>query len=326
MADAPPKSPHRWRRTRRWLGRLGWAAWGVAQALAIAFGYGMSAGDAELMRRFRAHVYAWEDRCDFREVCYTYTELGSAATHAKFVGMSSGDWVMVARSMPGLPEHLRVNEGSREHYNDFIAGPLSAYLHLSDIQGVQYWFDKINDHGGRLSTLTHAEVLDTFNLFQMHRPPTRNEAALESWRTMLVDIEAWKPFTIREAPGPRIRAAVPGLALKLGVPTDIRAMCFSDQARVFAALDAHIREYDPELWRTKQVSDFLSGVWGQSFGFEYMLLIEPALALKAWGQTLTPLLAVAGAAAWLAGARRPRGERAGEGPVAVIQQNSAPTA
>jgi hypothetical protein len=55
------------------------------------------------------------------------------------------------------------------------------------------------------------------------------------------------------------------IAAELGLPADAEAMTPEQQYAVFDRLDAHVRQHDPELWRTKQVSDCVGGIWGQVF-------------------------------------------------------------
>jgi hypothetical protein len=43
-----------------------------------------------------------------------------------------------------------------------------------------------------------------------------------------------------------------------------------EQAALMKAFDARIRAVDAELWRTKQVSDFLGGIWAQGYGPIYV--------------------------------------------------------
>src|SRR3954469_23070969 len=67
------------------------------------------------------------------------------------------------------------------------------------------------------------------------------------------------------------------LARELNVPEDPEAMTREQQYAVFDRLDGYVRRNDPELWRTKQLSDFLGGVWGQVFSPPYTILLSPFL-------------------------------------------------
>jgi hypothetical protein len=287
----------------------------VVWLASVIFGYTLSSRDADIMRRFREHVIRWDSECDFREVCHVYSDLGSAAIRARVGFIPAGDWVLAARSMPGLPSHLANNPGSAAHYRGFKAGALSAYLHLSDIQGV-------HDNIERFEVLSRTPGLDDDMLrqsiqgFHMHRPPTTNPQAVRSVRRMIEEIRlAESDLKVREAPGPHMRPHIASLAKSLGFPTRPEAMTPEQQQVIFERLDDFLRETDFELWRTKQLSDLLSGVWGQSFGFQYLLLLEPLLILHVVGRVMAPLMLV-GFVGWRVWQRRrARRTSVGEKPV-----------
>lgn len=283
----------------------------------VVFGYTLSSHDAGIMRRFREHVVRWDSACDFREVCRVYSDLGSAAIRARVGFIPAGDWVLAVRSVPCLPPHLRNNEGSADHYRDFKAGALSAYLHLSDIQGVS---DNIERYEvlSRTPGLNDELLRQSIEGFSMKRPPTTNAQAVASLRRMLDDARfAESDLRVRQAPGPLMRPHIATLASSLGFPPRPEEMTVEQQQVVFERLDTFLRETDFELWRTKQLSDLLSGIWGQSFGFEYLLLIEPLLLIHAVGQVLAPLMTV-GFIGWLLWSRRRPGRKSdGEQPVHV---------
>jgi hypothetical protein len=46
-------------------------------------------------------------------------------------------------------------------------------------------------------------------------------------------------------------------------------MTFDQQIEVLEKLDDAVRRDDPQLWRSKQVSDFLGGIWAQGYGQIY---------------------------------------------------------
>lgn len=265
----------------------------VAWLVSVVFGYTVSSRDLDTLQRFREQVLRWDRECDFREVCRVYSDLGSAAIRARAAGIPAGDWVLAARSMPGLPPHLANNEGSAAHYRDFQAGPLSAYLHLSDIQGIRDNIERF-EVLARTPGLNDELLRRSIEGFNMRRPPTTNPQAVRSVRRMLDDIGlAASDLRIREPPGPLMRQRLASLAEALGVPPRPEDMTPEQQQVVFERLDSYLRDHDRELWRTKQLSDLLSGVWGQSFGFEYLLLIEPMLMLHAVGRVLAPALPLA---------------------------------
>lgn len=281
----------------------------VAWLISVLFGYLVSSRDIAILRQFRDQVIRWDAECDFREVCKVYSDLGSAAIRARVGGVPAGDWVLAVRSLPGLPPHLANNEGSAAHYRDFKAGPLSAYLHLSDIQGVSDNIERF-ELLARNPSLNDDLLRQALEGFNMKRPPTTNPRAVRSVGRMLEDIRlADRNLRIRQQPGPLMRERIESFAASLGFPARPEDMNPGQQQVVFEKLDAYLHDADHELWRTKQLSDLLSGVWGQSFGFEYLLLIEPMLALHATGRVLAPVLTVAAVVAAMV--RRHRRSRAG---------------
>ena len=88
-----------------------------------------------------------------------------------------------------------------------------------------------------------------------------------------------RSFQYRNVIGPALGAHVQALARELGFPTDIRRMTVQQQRTVLDRLDPFVRRRDPELWRTKQVSDFCAGIWAHVYGRSYNLLIKPFLVL-----------------------------------------------
>ena len=63
-------------------------------------------------------------------------------------------------------------------------------------------------------------------------------------------------------------------------------MSFVQQVAVLERLDDRVRLADPELWRTKQLSDFCAGIWAQVFGPEYGYLLTPFIHLRLIGTAL----------------------------------------
>ena len=66
------------------------------------------------------------------------------------------------------------------------------------------------------------------------------------------------------------------------MPDDPQAMSFEQQLAVLERLDLEVRQTDPELWRTKQLSDFCGGVWAQVLAPSYLLITTPILAAHQW--------------------------------------------
>jgi hypothetical protein len=58
-------------------------------------------------------------------------------------------------------------------------------------------------------------------------------------------------------------------------------------------LDAQVRTTNPELWRTKQVSDFLAGIWAQAYGRIYQTGIVWLLRIQRLSQILLMVMCIA---------------------------------
>lgn len=274
---------------------VGRALLGMLIVVAFALGYLISPRGYHVMRSFADDVRRWDQACDFRVVCFEYSERGSAATAATLAWVPVGKWVLWLRSLPGLPKAWAANETSAGHYRDFIDGPLTAYLHMADVQGVRDVIPAWQSLA-RTPDLSHNHLRDAIAGIQLDRPPTTNDSAVASLGTMLDDIDAaGAPMTHLDPPGPAMRAHLPSLLESLGIdPQRVGALTVPEQTRVLYALDDHIRSVDPQLWRTKQVADFLSGVWGQSYGHEYLILIDPLTIVRPIAQALLPALILLG--------------------------------
>ncbi|HMO26877.1 MAG TPA: hypothetical protein PKB10_11465 [Tepidisphaeraceae bacterium] len=280
---------------RAWATRIGRAMLLAMMVVSFSIGYLISPRDYHMMRAFADDVRRWDHACDFRVVCFEYSERGSAATAATLAWVPVGKWVLWLRSLPGLPRAWAATETSAGHYHDFIDGPLTAYLHMADVQGVRdvipVWQDL-----ARTPDLSHDHLRAAIAGILLDRPPTTNDSAVRSLGTLLDDIDAaGAPMTHLDPPGVAIRSHLPALLDQLGIDRRrASSLTVSEQTCVLYALDDHIRAVDPELWRTKQVADFLSGVWGQSYGHEYLILIDPLTLARPIGQALLPVLLLIG--------------------------------
>ena len=76
----------------------------------------------------------------------------------------------------------------------------------------------------------------------------------------------------------------------MGYPSDVAQMSPEAQLEVWEVLDDEIRNTDYELWRTKQVNDWLNGVWAQVYGTMYSGLIKPTMLLREVGRVAGPML------------------------------------
>jgi len=88
-------------------------------------------------------------------------------------------------------------------------------------------------------------------------------------------------------------------ALHPYVPANLPAMSRDQQADALRRLDDEIKRANPELWRTKQVSDFLGGIWAQGYGEIYMDGIDALLRIQLIARIIFCIGVVAGVG-WLA--------------------------
>src|SRR4051812_8580939 len=128
------------RGVKRWTAVVG--KWGARFTLAVlivllmAVGFGTDAHEAAKMRQFADSVERWQTNPEFRRGQIEYVEMGSDAMRSHLAFVPGTKAVIFLRSLPGLPEHLRVNDTSYAHYTNFTRGPLSAYMHLTKEQGM----------------------------------------------------------------------------------------------------------------------------------------------------------------------------------------------
>jgi hypothetical protein len=263
----------------------------------LGLGFGTRGADRAKLRAFGDAVERWGRDPDFRAVAREYVLLGHEAMTVRCCGITAERFVMALRSVPGLPKAYSVNPTSAQHYDAFTRGPLSAYLHLSFEQGISDGVRMVEDMG-RLEEMNDDRArafLRSFNL--PGRTPTA-AGAVTSVRRLLDDVQPSRPLFVREPIGARLRPHIEFIARELRVPTDPLRMTADQQRVVWDALDEHVRRADAELWRTKQVSDFLGGIWAQGYGGIYEALIGWVL----WTQALARVVgsALLGAIAlWL---------------------------
>jgi hypothetical protein len=222
--------------------------------LAGAIGFGVSSRDQARVTAFADAVRRWQVQPDFRAVQREYVSLGVDAMRARLCGLSGESIVMGFRSLPGLPESLSVKDSSAAHYRAFAAGEMPAYLHLSSEQDVINGLRMIEGLGQR-KPLSDESIIKFLSDFKLPVPVVTDAGAVASVRSLVADAQPSMPFVVREhfidALGPR---------------------CIS--AASMTVLDDSIRRNNRELWRTKQVSDFLSGIWAQGYGVIYLNAIQ----------------------------------------------------
>lgn len=128
-------------------------------------------------------------------------------------------------------------------------------------------------------------------LLGMNRPVVSDEKAVEGVRRMLVEIEAGREMARPDHVQAELEAVAERVAGEMGFPTDHQRMTREQQRVLFARLDGEVRKRDPELWRLKQVSDLCSGIWAQTFGMDYVMVIQPVLWMREMGRVGGPVLA-----------------------------------
>jgi hypothetical protein len=273
----------------KWFGR-GLAA--LLIVFALAMGFGTSAADAEKMRVFADAVERWQHNPDFRKVQVEYVELGSESMRTKMGFCDATRVVIWLRSLPGLPDHLKVNDTSLTHYTNFRRGPLSAYMHLTTEQGLGETLKMLKYLGSKASRneLTDDDVRNFLHEYKLHNPVVADAGAIASVRSLIDDVDPGRGFGVETDVAARIGSHAAGIARQLGYPTDLKAMSPEAQAEVWQMLDGEIRETDYELWRTKQVNDWLNGVWGQVYGTMYSGVIGPVLTLREMGRVGGPVM------------------------------------
>jgi hypothetical protein len=249
------------------------AAWIVALLLSVAAAFSLSPLDEAAARGFLEQAKLWQRNPEFRGVAMDYCIRGSRALRTRPFMVPARSLVLGARSVPGLPKQYAVNDTSFAHYDAFSRGPLSAYLFLCDEQSVQNFVGVLEDVSKR------SEPRRFLDAFHMEQPVCTDAGAVSSVVSLVRDTSPTKSFAHRENVGPLLLPHVGAVARELGFPEDPLLMTPQQQAAVLDRLDAHVRYADPELWRTKQLSDFCCGVWAQVFGPEYGYVITPVLVL-----------------------------------------------
>jgi hypothetical protein len=220
---------------------------------------------------------------EFRAVQDEYVRLGADAMQAKLCGLRAGSVIMGFRSLPGLPKYLRVSPTSAAHYEAFTRGELSAYLHLSGEQGVADGTDAIEGLA-RLPVMDDEHVREFLRGFKLPTPAATDGGAVASVRKLIADVQPSRPLKIRGQLRP---------LLTRYVDSDLTRMTAAEQRVIYAQLDEQIRRNDPELWRTKQVSDFLGGIWAQGYGQIYLGAIVWAMRLRIVGRVIVIVTLVA---------------------------------
>ena len=238
----------------------------LALIISAALGFGFRGRDVQRMHAFGDAVQRWQTNPDFRDVQREYVTRGVEAMQGRWLAVSAERIVMGFRSLPGLPKYLSVNESSAAHYRAFSTGELSAYLHLTGEQGIPNGVAMVENLAQHNPPPTDADIVAFLDGFKLPVKIVTDAGAIASVRRLLADTQTPpRPFVVR---GDLTKAMQP--YIPAGLPT----MSRDAQSLALSRLDDDIKRANPELWRTKQVSDFLGGIWAQGYGPIYCDGIE----------------------------------------------------
>lgn len=262
-------------------------------------GFGTNASDAEKMRVFSDSVDRWQTNPDFRKAQIQYAEQGSEAMRTKVAFVDTTKDIMWLRSLPFLPDHLKVNDTSLAHYSDFTRGPLSAYMHLTGEQGLSDTLKMLGDLGSK-EKVTDEDIRQFLHSYKLHNPVVDDAGAIKSVRSLMNDVDPGRKFEVTADVGQKLQSHIAVIAGHYGFPADPKHMNPAEQLKVWQNLDSQVHETEYELWRTKQVNDWLNGVWAQVYGTMYSGLINPVLLMREIGRIAGPMVLMAwiGLAIW----------------------------
>ena len=267
MSSAPPPRRHRLRKF----------VFLLTSISLLLFSFSISPSDEAAFRTFATAVQRWQSRPEFRSISVEYCILGSRAVRTHAWGLRTGRIIMALRSTPWLPKKYAVNPTSQMHYQNFGRGPLIAYLHLCGEQSVPDVLGIIESAASR-SSASDAVLAQVLDSFKMDFPVAKDKGALRSVESLLHDVGS-DHFAIRENIGEPLKPQIAALARTLEIDPDPANMNADQQQAVLERLDAFVHIHDPQLWRTKQVSDFAGGVWAQVFGPPYNTLVVPFVSI-----------------------------------------------
>jgi hypothetical protein len=290
-------------RRKRW--KLGRIALASGLLLCAWFAFGISGADESAYRAFDDAATRWQTNPEFRAVAKEYCQCGSRAMRTRPLLIPAKRLIVAVRSTPMLPKSIAVNPTSRLHYENFSQGPLSAYIHLCGEQQMDQ-FVGIFEAIGKRPHLADADLRELLDSFHMDFPVAHDAGAIQSTGTVLHDAEAYRMFSIRQNIGPLLLPDIAELSRSIGVPPDPHDQTADQQQAVLERLDSFVKQRDPELWRTKQLSDFCGGVWAQVFAPPYRYALGPAIFLRNLAQLLLIALLLM---ASIRSRRRPQGLR-----------------
>jgi hypothetical protein len=182
-----------------------------------------------------------------------------------------------------------VNESSAAHYRAFSTGEMSAYLHLTGEQAIPNGVAMVEDLAQR-NPPGDADIVAFLDGFKLPVKIVTDAGAIASVRRLLADTQSPpRPFKIRDSLA---------TAMQPYVPLELPTMSRDQQGAALRRFDDDIKRADSELWRTKQVSDFLCGIWAQGYGQIYVDGIDALLRIRLIARIIFAVAAAA-AVAWL---------------------------
>jgi hypothetical protein len=290
--------------------------------ITLVIGFGSTAQVQSDLSVFTAASRRWQEHPDFRKVSYEYVVFGSRAMRTRPLGLTASDWIIWIRSLPIMPKNFALNDTSRAHYFNFSQGPLSAYLFLcyeqdlADENGYGYFLaemeqlcvdgvpsDDPNDarHQRVVAWLRDKMKVDGITV-------AHDTGAVRSLALLLRETypTPHNPYKVRPRHADKLlRKHAMAIAQDLGYVAPgappqpdlelpiLQALSYEQQLNVLQRLDGYVREKEPELWRTKQVSDLLGGIWAQVYGPPYGLLLEPYNHIVNWCRLIAVTMLIA---------------------------------
>lgn len=269
--------------------KLARAALIVFFLLCAWFAFGISGADEGAYRAFDDSALRWQINPEFRAVAFDYCRCGSRAMHTRPLFIPAKKFIIAIRSIPGLPNSIAVNPTSRQHYENFSRGPLTAYIHLCGEQQMDQFIGIFESIGQRphLSDKDYRELLDSFH---MDFPVAHDAGAIQSTGSVLRDSDAYHAFSIRQNIGPLLLPHIAALSQSLGLPASPQDQTPDQQQAVLDRLDGYVKDHDPELWRTKQLNDYCGGVWAQVFAPPYRYVLVPIVIIRNIAQALLVIM------------------------------------
>ncbi len=268
------------------------AGLGLLVLLAVAFS--ISGEDAGRVSAFADAVSRWQVNPDFRKIGPQYAIFSNQALQARPFGVSASKFILFLRSAPFLPHRYAVAPTSWTHYRNFTHGPLSAYLHLCSEQGLEGVLGSVKATAED-PDLTDDECRQFLLGFNIFPSPATDDGAVMSLRRMLIDIDAKRDLVIKTPTREYLEPICVSIAQREGMPADLDKLSIEQQLIVLDKLDAEVKAVNLEVWRTKQLNDFLNGVWAQAFGLMYCWLSKTILYARIGSRVL-----LVGIAAWAA--------------------------